>query len=114
MIANIIKVDVDRVKYLVRSYLRTRLAKIEQHAMHYTRDDMYKERMSQNELEYAKGFVSLEEKHMRRSFLDQLPPHLRGLDETAGNGMNMVTKPNLDAAVFCRVRTNVGEFQFDT
>ncbi|KAJ2201683.1 GINS complex subunit [Coemansia sp. RSA 520] len=58
MIANIIKVDVDRVKYLVRSYLRTRLAKIEQHAMHYTRDDMYKERMSQNELEYAKGSVS--------------------------------------------------------
>ncbi|KAJ1834130.1 GINS complex subunit [Coemansia sp. RSA 2706] len=113
LLANILKMDVDRVKYLVRSYLRARLAKIEDHAAHYVRDDVYKERLSRSELEYAKGFVALEEKHMRRSFLDQLPPHLRGLDETAGNGMDMVTKPDLDAAVFCRVRSNVGEFQFD-
>ncbi|KAJ1726038.1 GINS complex subunit [Coemansia biformis] len=105
--------DVDRVKYLVRSYLRTRLTKIEQHAMHYTREPLYRGRMSQNELDYAKGFVALEERHMRRSFLDQLPPHLRSLDETAGNGLEMVTTPDMDAAVFCRVRTTVGEFQFD-
>ncbi|KAJ2760257.1 GINS complex subunit [Coemansia nantahalensis] len=113
VVANILKMDVDRVKYLVRSYLRARLAKIELHAVHYTRDPLYRERMSQNELDYAKGFVALGEKHMRRSFLDQLPPHLRSLDETAGNGMEMVTKPDVDTAVFCRVRSTVGEFQFD-
>ncbi|KAJ1876574.1 GINS complex subunit, partial [Kickxella alabastrina] len=30
-IGNILKMDVDRIKYLVRSYLRTRLGKIEDH-----------------------------------------------------------------------------------
>ncbi|KAJ2796193.1 GINS complex subunit, partial [Coemansia guatemalensis] len=113
VIANILKMDVDRVKYLVRSYLRTRLAKIEKYALHYTREPRYRERLSQGELDYAKGFVALEEKHMRRSFLDQLPPHLRALDETSSNGLDMVAKPDVDSAVFCRVRTTVGEFQFD-
>ncbi|KAJ2804052.1 GINS complex subunit [Coemansia furcata] len=75
-IANILKMDVDRVKYLVR-------------------------------------FVELEERHVRRSFLDQLPPHLRGLEDVAAEGLEMVSKPDLDAAVFCRVRATVGEFQFE-
>ncbi|KAJ2717108.1 GINS complex subunit [Coemansia spiralis] len=113
VVANILKMDMDRVKYLVRSYLRARLTKIEHHAMHYTREPRYRERMSQNELDYAKGFVALEEKHMRRSFMDQLPPHMRSLDETASSGMEMVTKPDIDTAVFCRIRSTVGEFQFD-
>ncbi|KAJ2487804.1 GINS complex subunit [Coemansia sp. RSA 2050] len=112
-LANILKMDVDRVKYLVRSYLRTRLSKIEEHARHYVKDTMYRERLSQNELEYAKGYVELEERHVRRSFLDQLPPHLRGLEDVAAEGLEMVSKPDLDAAVFCRVRTTVGEFQFE-
>ncbi|KAJ2816147.1 GINS complex subunit, partial [Coemansia sp. 'formosensis'] len=112
-IANILKMDVDRVKYLVRSYLRTRLSKIEEHARHYIKDPIYRERLSQNELEYAKGFVELEERHVRRSFLDQLPPHLRGLEDVAAEGLEMVSKPDLDAAVFCRVRATVGEFQFE-
>ncbi|KAJ2745185.1 GINS complex subunit [Coemansia sp. BCRC 34301] len=112
-LANILKMDVDRVKYLVRSYLRTRLSKIEEHARHYTKEPLYRERLSQNELEYAKGYVELEERHVRRSFLDQLPPHLRGLENAAGEGLEMVSKPDLDAAVFCRVRATVGEFQFE-
>ncbi|KAJ2609186.1 GINS complex subunit [Coemansia sp. RSA 1365] len=91
VIANILKMDVDRVKYLVRSYLRTRLAKIEKYALHYTREPRYRDRLSQCELKYAKG----------------------ALDETTTNGLEMVQKPDVDSAVFCRVRTTVGEFQFD-
>ncbi|KAI9504493.1 GINS complex subunit [Coemansia spiralis] len=113
LVANILKMDVDRVKYLVRSYLRTRLSKIEQHARHYVNEPTYSERLSQNELDYAKGFIGLEEKHVRKSFLDQLPPHLRTVDEVSGEGLEMVTKPDLDSAVFCRVRSTVGEFQFE-
>ncbi|KAJ2475558.1 GINS complex subunit, partial [Coemansia sp. RSA 2320] len=112
-LGNILKMDADRVKYLVRSYLRTRLSKIEEHARHYIKDVQYRERLSQNELEYAKGYVELEERHARRSFLDQLPPHLRGLDDVTADGLEMVSKPDLEAAVFCRVRSTVGEFQFE-
>ncbi|KAJ2049285.1 GINS complex subunit [Coemansia sp. S16] len=112
-LANILKMDVDRVKYLVRSYLRTRLSKIEEHARHYIKETMYRERLSQNELEYAKGYVELDERHVRRSFLDQLPPHLRGLEDVTAEGLEMVSKPDLDAAAFCRVRATVGEFQFE-
>ncbi|KAJ2660236.1 GINS complex subunit [Coemansia sp. RSA 1200] len=113
LVANILKMDVDRVKYLVRSYLRTRLSKIEQHARHYTIDPGYRGRMSQGELDYANGFVDLGDKHTQRSFLDQLPPHLRDVNDSGIKGLDMVTKPDLDAAVFCRVRSNVGEFQFE-
>ncbi|KAJ1742856.1 GINS complex subunit [Coemansia sp. RSA 989] len=113
LVANILKMDVDRVKYLIRSYLRTRLYKIEQHAKYYVDDNMYKSRLSQNELDYAKGFVAIEEKHMKRSFMNQLPPHLRSLSESNVNGLDMVDRPDTEAAVFCRVRSNVGEFQFD-
>ncbi|KAJ2777918.1 GINS complex subunit [Coemansia javaensis] len=113
VVANILRMDVDRVKYLVRSYLRARLAKIERHTAHYLGSPEHRARLSQNELDYAQGFAALEERHLRRSFLDQLDPHLRRLDETAAEGMDMVPRPDLDAAVFCRVRATVGEFQFD-
>ncbi|KAJ2701355.1 DNA replication complex GINS protein SLD5 [Coemansia sp. IMI 203386] len=75
---------------------------------------MYRDRMAQSELDYVKGFVELENNHVKRSFLDQLPPHLRGLEEVSAEGLDMVTKPDIDEAVFCRVRTTVGEFQFET
>ncbi|KAI7825928.1 hypothetical protein BX661DRAFT_184413 [Kickxella alabastrina] len=53
--SNILKMDVDRIKYLVRSYLRTRLGKIEDHVKYYLDNQVYRERMSQSELDYAKG-----------------------------------------------------------
>ncbi|KAJ2724728.1 GINS complex subunit [Coemansia sp. Benny D115] len=112
LVANIISMELERVKYLVRSYLRTRLAKIEDHAKYYLQEPMYRERLSQAELDYAKGFVDLENRHVKASFLDQLPPHLRALDDVSAEGLDMVPKPDLDSAVFCRVRVNVGEFQF--
>ncbi|KAJ2554335.1 GINS complex subunit [Coemansia sp. RSA 1933] len=113
LVASILKMDVDRVKYLVRSYLRSRLYKIEQYARHYTTDPIYRARLSQNELDYANGFVDLGDKHVRSSFLDQLPPHLRDVNESGIKGLDMVSKPDLDSAVFCKVRANVGEFQFE-
>ncbi|KAJ1842314.1 GINS complex subunit, partial [Coemansia sp. RSA 2703] len=88
-VGNILQMDVDRVRFLVRSYLRARLVKIEMHAKHYLAEPTYRERLSQAELEYARGFVELDVGHVRRSFLDQLPPHLRGLDEVGGEGLDM-------------------------
>ncbi|KAJ2855917.1 GINS complex subunit [Coemansia erecta] len=113
VVANILQMDVDRAKFLVRSYLRTRLDKIERHARHYLSEPKYRERLAQSELDYAKGFVELDNGHVRRSFLDQLPPHLRGLEEVSAEGLDMVTRPDVDEAVFCRVRATVGEFQFE-
>lgn len=101
----IVQRDLDRIKYLVRSYLRTRLYKLEQHPKHYHQDTT---RLGQNELEYLAGYVKLEDSHVKRSFVDQLPPHLRGLEEP-----EMISRPNLDQAVFCRVLGEVGEFQFE-
>ncbi|KAJ1934152.1 GINS complex subunit, partial [Linderina pennispora] len=110
-IQNVIRMDADRVKYLVRSYLRTRLNKVEQHSGYVLRE--MKERLSQAELEYAEGFRSLQDAHVRKSFLDQFPAHLRRVDEETKDGLKMVPEPDMDRAVFCRVRTTVGQFQFD-
>ena len=49
------RMDLNRVKYLLRSYLRVRLAKIEEHALHYLSAEANVERLSPQELVFAQG-----------------------------------------------------------
>jgi len=49
--------EIDRIKFMVASYLRTRLRKIEKHAMHIVANTALSERLSQGELQYAKQYV---------------------------------------------------------
>ncbi|KAJ1966617.1 GINS complex subunit [Dimargaris xerosporica] len=101
--------EIERIKYLLRSYLRTRLQKIEKHVMYYTSTDDYISRMSVSERHYAQRYRALHEGHLRKSCLDKLPPAVQALDEMHGD-IPMVTEPNLHSAVICRVMRDVGDF----
>lgn len=46
------RINLNRVKYLLRSYLRVRLAKIEEHALHYLQNS---QRLSPQEVVFAEG-----------------------------------------------------------
>jgi GINS complex subunit 4 len=98
----VIQTELERFKYLVRSYLRTRLAKIDRHALHYLSTDALRARLSEMELAYATRHQALLHNHYLSSFLSSFPPALQNLNDTAGN-IAMVDTPDLESAVFIRL-----------
>lgn len=99
----LIQTELERVKYLIRSYLRTRLYKIDKHALFILGKAEYRQRLSADELTYCRRHQAILTAHYRASFLSSLPENLQRLDDTAG-GLPMIEEPNLDSAVFCRVK----------
>lgn len=95
--------ELERYKYLVRSFLRARVAKIDAYPLHY-RESSY---LSASESQYVQAHQALLSRHYGTSFLGQFPASLQRLDDTAG-GISMVDRPDEEKAVFCRVLRDVG------
>lgn len=98
----VIQTELERYRYLVRSLLRARLAKIDRHTLHYLSTDALRARLSDIELAYATRHQALLHNHYLSSFLSAFPPNLQNLNDTAG-GMSMIDAPDLEAAVFIRL-----------
>jgi GINS complex subunit 4 len=98
----VIQTELERYKYLVRSYLRARIAKIDRHTLHYLSTDALRARLSDMELAYATRHQALLHNHYLSSFLSSFPPALQNLNDTAG-GLTMIDTPDLDSAVFIRL-----------
>lgn len=112
--------DLDRAKFLLRSYLRVRLHKLEAHVMHAVLEKRIFNRLSKAEQDYALEYVNIVEAHMKRSVLDALPSNYRSLlqqmeeQPEEGDGapgeLDMIDAPDLTRHVFARIkedRTNV-------
>ncbi|KAF2115513.1 hypothetical protein BDV96DRAFT_492768 [Lophiotrema nucula] len=109
----IIQTELERFKFLVRSFLRARLKKIDQHALHYKQQHEASQTtstplLSPNEYQYLTAHEALLSTHYTSSFLSQFPANLQRLDDTTG-GVSMVDKPDEDAAVFVRALKDVGQ-----
>lgn len=97
----VIQTELERWKYLVRSFLRARIAKIDKHTLHYlTPPNAYV--LSDAEIAYATRHSTLLHSHYAGSFLGSFPAALQRMDDTAG-GISMVDGPDLETAVFVRV-----------
>ncbi|CEG79257.1 hypothetical protein RMATCC62417_13743 [Rhizopus microsporus] len=94
--------EIERIKYLLRSYLRTRLFKIEKFSLHLLRQPDVHEILSEPEYDYAQKYQELIEAHGYAAFLHQLPASQQRQDEETPEG-SMVVQPNLDAPVFASV-----------
>ncbi|KAL8974923.1 MAG: hypothetical protein Q9197_000836 [Variospora fuerteventurae] len=104
----IIQTELERFKFLVRSFLRARIAKIDKYALYLLTNPTQSERLSPSELQYANSHQALLEAHYRSSFLSQFPASLQRLDDTAG-GISMIEQPDADKAVFLRALRDVEE-----
>ncbi|KAI4280273.1 MAG: hypothetical protein L6R38_004580 [Xanthoria sp. 2 TBL-2021] len=104
----IIQTELERFKFLVRSFLRTRMAKIDKYALYILSNPTQTGRLSASELQYANSHQSLLELHYRSSFLSQFPTSLQRLDDTAG-GISMIEQPDTDTAVFVRALRDIEE-----
>jgi GINS complex subunit 4 len=113
----IIQTELERFKFLVRSFLRARLKKIDQHPLHIRAQhtaslDTLQPLLSPSELQYLTSHQALLSQHYSASFLSQFPASLQRLDDTTG-GISMIDKPDEDKAVFIRALRDIGTVFID-
>lgn len=115
LVVSLYQMDLDRTLFLLRSYLRLRLQKIEKYTIHISKSDDLSNRLSQQEQRFAKSCTEIMEKHLEQSVLSKLP---YGYDSVTRQSLSsteddMVPEPKLDTFVFCKTKTDVGAFQLD-
>ncbi|KAH7837483.1 hypothetical protein Vadar_014400 [Vaccinium darrowii] len=67
------QMDMDRTLFLLRSYLRTRLQKIEKYMVHIHKNTELWYRLSKEEQKFAKRCIEDLEEHFEKSVLSKLP-----------------------------------------
>ncbi|KAF8840127.1 GINS complex, Sld5 component [Paxillus ammoniavirescens] len=98
--------EVERVKFVVRSYLRTRLFKIEKFARYIMTNPEIQQRLSESEVDHARRFAKLTDQHFYHSVLQSLPESQQTLDDQPPFVPSMVTEPDKTRAVFVHARQN--------
>ncbi|KAF8598123.1 GINS complex, Sld5 component [Ceratobasidium sp. AG-I] len=106
-----VQLDMERVKFQIRSYVRTRLHKIEKYATYIMANPEMQSRMSVLEQNHAINYKKLFSAHMHRTVLDNLPENLRSLSESFPDGHSMVPKPNLTQGIFIYATEDCGQVQ---
>ncbi|RKF79505.1 DNA replication complex GINS protein SLD5 [Golovinomyces cichoracearum] len=97
----IIQTDVERWKFIIRSYLRARLSKIQKFTLHYLSSPALQAYLSEEESAYAIKYQQIIHQHYLNSFLSRFPMNLQNLNDSAG-GINMVEVPDQEVSVFVR------------
>ncbi|KAH6557444.1 hypothetical protein KP509_1Z114700 [Ceratopteris richardii] len=109
------RMDIDRTTFLLRAYLRVRLQKIEQFAMHILRTEELWERLSQQEQDYVQRYIDILQKHMEQSVLSKLPFGYQSMLRQAMSSEedDMIPEPALDTFVFCKSKGSIPSLQLD-
>lgn len=99
------KLELDRIRYLITSYLRARIEKIETFTLKILEDENLKnpseKNLSPGECTYAKEYISNMNTHFKSLFVG-LPDRLQDLQTN-----QIMIKPNLESHVFVRANENV-------
>lgn len=101
----VVESELDRVNFMLRSYLRARLYKIDKHVVFIRNSEEVAQRLSAEETEYMETHFRALVELYNSLFLSQLPEQLQALDDTGG-GISMIEEPDLNRPVFVKV---VGE-----
>lgn len=115
MMLSIFEMDMNRLMFLLRAYLRIRLFKIEKFALHIMRTAELWDRLSPQEQDYAQKYVDVLSKHMHDSVLGKLESAYDSMMKQAASSEenDMIVEPQLDTFVFCQSKSAVGSFQLD-
>ncbi|KAK9074676.1 hypothetical protein SSX86_007274 [Deinandra increscens subsp. villosa] len=109
------QMDIDRTLFLLRSYLRTRVQKIEKFMFHIEKTAHLWTRLSRQEQKFAKRSMEDMKKHLEDSVLCKMPDryksHLKQSLISAED--DMVPEPKLDAFVICRTIKFLGGLPVD-
>ncbi|KAK0529013.1 GINS complex subunit [Tilletia horrida] len=113
---SLVQLDVERARWLLKAYLRTRLRKIETYAQFISAQAHMRDRLSDVELGYVKKYNELQTAHLNASVLSYLPEKMRGLADdvmgmSGGASGTMVHQPDLDEPAFIRCRVDCGQLR---
>lgn len=108
------QMDLDRTQFLLRSYLRIRLRKIEKFMIYISKTEMWN-RLSEQEQTFAKRCMDDMKKHLTDSVLSKLPYGYQSIlkQSISSEEDDMVPEPQLDTFVFCKSKGSLGAFQLD-
>ncbi|EFN77285.1 DNA replication complex GINS protein SLD5 [Harpegnathos saltator] len=100
------RMEVERIRYMISSYLRTRLEKIERYTLHIlseeasrSEDECY---LTPGELRFAKEFLAGMETLFKTVALQHMPPNFQRFEVN-----KFTVKPNMQAYVFLRANQRV-------
>lgn len=106
--AQLKRMEIDRINYLLRDYLRARIKKIENSVLYIFKDSGTYDLLSKEEQKFAVGFMDITEDHFKKSFLSQLPKRAQILEKDGE--VDPSAGPDLDKFVFCRVKNSIGSY----
>uniref|UniRef100_A0A669PU72 DNA replication complex GINS protein SLD5 n=2 Tax=Phasianus colchicus TaxID=9054 RepID=A0A669PU72_PHACC len=97
------RMEIERIRYVLSSYLRCRLVKIEKFFPHVLEKEKSRARgepsiLSPEEFAFAKEYMANTETYLKNVALKHMPPNLQKVAL-----LKSVPKPNLDSFVFLRV-----------
>ncbi|CAM9130658.1 unnamed protein product [Discosporangium mesarthrocarpum] len=111
--ASLYQMEIDRLRYSLSKYLRTRLRKVERDALYLIDEEAGAEargRLSDSrERRHVEGYVSLLEGHFNTTCLGQMPKAICSLSNTTDE--KIVGGPDLDTFVVCQARQDIGRVQ---
>ncbi|KAM7533566.1 hypothetical protein Aperf_G00000120766 [Anoplocephala perfoliata] len=103
----LMRLQAERLRYLITDYLRVRIKKIEQY-YHYVimeeraRPQSEEPHLSPAEFNFAKTLDNAILNNLRSVVLNNLPVNMRKIDPDA-----IAIRPNLDSYVFCQIKSRV-------
>lgn len=109
------QMDLDRTQFLLRSYLRIRLQKIEKHMFHILKTDELFNRLSKEEKVFAQRSCDDLKMHLEDSVLSRLPDNYQSIlkQSIISEEIDMVPKPQLDMFVVCKTKYYLGHIQLE-
>ncbi|TFK38458.1 hypothetical protein BDQ12DRAFT_605697 [Crucibulum laeve] len=102
----LVQTEIERVKFIVRSYVRTRLFKIEKYARFITTNAEIQTRLTAAERDHASRHAKITDRHFHFSVLQSLPETQSHLDDTAIFMPPMITEPDNSIPVFVHALQN--------
>ncbi|PWA57257.1 DNA replication protein [Artemisia annua] len=109
------QMDIDRTTFLLRSYLRTRLQKIEKFMFHIQKTADLWARLSKQEQKFARRSIEDMKQHFEQSVLSKLPERYNSHSKQSviSEEDDMAAEPKLDSFVICRTRKFLGALPVD-
>ncbi|XP_057744297.1 DNA replication complex GINS protein SLD5 isoform X2 [Arachis stenosperma] len=107
--------DLDRTLFLLRSYLRIRIQKIEKYMFHIRKSDELWNRLSKGEKDFASRCIDDLKHHLEESVLSKLPENYQSVEKQSviSEEDDMVPEPRLDTFVLCRSKEYLSGIQLE-
>lgn len=109
------QMDLDRTLFLLRSYLRIRIQKIQKYMFHFQKTEELWNRLSRDEKDFTKTCTNDLQQHLNETVLSKLPENYQSIlkQSVISEEDDMVPEPNLDTFVLCRSKEYLTGIQLE-